>query len=85
MRRTEIEIAFPFTPICGARQTCSNKVEFNFMNGNLIAPQVDRLSLLMTQPGGTRVWLFDSGQSRETTYPDDGRPLKRELVNELNE
>jgi hypothetical protein len=56
MRRAKIEIAFPFTPICEARQTCSHKVEFSFI-----------------------------GQRRGTIYPDDGRPLKRELVNEPNE
>jgi hypothetical protein len=58
MRRAKIEIAFPFTPICGARQTCSHKVDFNFMNGNLIAPQVDRLSLLMTQPQMKEAHVF---------------------------
>jgi hypothetical protein len=69
MRRAKIEIAFPFTPICGSRQICSHKVEFSFMNGNLIAPAGQPLIIIndtATNEGGTRVWLFDSGQRRGT-------------------
>jgi hypothetical protein len=33
-----IEFAPSFTPTSGSRQTCSRKIEFSFLNGNLIAP-----------------------------------------------
>jgi hypothetical protein len=71
-----------------SRYVGSHKVEFSFLNGNLIAPEGQPLIVIHdTAPndGGTRVWQFDSSQLRGTVIPDDGKPLKQELVNELNE
>jgi hypothetical protein len=51
MRRGKIEIVFRFTPICRSRQACSHKVEFSFLNGNLIAPAGQPLIIIHDTAG----------------------------------
>jgi hypothetical protein len=69
------EIALSFTPPCGSRQACSHKIEFSFLNGNLIAP-ASRLRIFnhdtFPNGGGTNVWQFESRQRRGTIIPLPG-------------